>query len=139
MSVRVGNPVQVTLASQSLGQTSGRVFSFNNPGWGMLLSATLTYTASATGGSRVPVVDIKDGSGNLIWRGVIPSGNITTTQAARINIGAGLSTATITTPPTINIASPDGLGIPPAATLTVFDNANIDSADTVAGNIVYST
>lgn|SRR5215472_7372281 len=139
MSARVGNPQQYTLASQTLGAGTGRVFSFNNPGWATLISIAVLYTATATVGNRVPVFDIKDGAGNVIWRGSLPSGNVTAGQAFRFNIGAGLVTAAPFAAPLVgNIALPDGFALPPLATLTVLDNAAVDNSDTVGGAVIVS-
>src|SRR5215831_7686477 len=139
MSARVGNPQQYTLASQTLGAGTGRVFSFGNPGWTTLISMAVLYTATATVGNRVPVFDLKDAAGNVLWRGALPSGNVTAGQAVRFNIGASLVTAApFTAPLMANIALPDGFALPPLATLTVLDNAAVDNADTVGGTVVIS-
>jgi hypothetical protein len=63
MSARLGNPQQVAIASAALGVAGGRVIPLNNTGWALLASIALLYTASATVGNRVLVVDVKDAAG----------------------------------------------------------------------------
>jgi hypothetical protein len=135
MSARLGNPQQVTIASAALGVAGGRVIPFNNTGWALLASIALLYTASATVGNRVLVVDVKDAAGNILYRATLGTA-VTAGQTPRLIFGAGLATTGITTPLTQTFALPDGFAVPPAATLTLFDNANIDVADTVLGTAV---
>lgn len=137
MSARLGNPALLTLASATLGAASGRVFNFNPAGWALLVSISALYTATATVNNRVPVFDIKDAAGNIIWRGT-QGGNVTAGQAVRFLLGPGLLTAAIPAPLVTNIAIPDGMAIPPGGTLTVFDNANVDVNDTIGGAVIYS-
>jgi hypothetical protein len=137
MSVRIGNPVEVVVASGALGVAAGRVSTFGLTGWALLLSMAFLYTASATVGSRVIVLDVKDGAGNILFRGTLGTA-VTAGQAVRLILGAGLATTGITAPLTQTLALPDGFSIPAGSTVTIFDNANIDVNDTVAGAVVLS-
>lgn len=137
MSARLGNPTELLVASAALGAAAGRVIALNNAGWQQLLSVSLLYTASGTAGNRQVALDVKDSAGNILFRAASGTA-LTVTQAARINIGCGLSTASITAPLVQNISLPDGMAIPPNGTLTVVDTANVDTADTVAGAVVVS-
>jgi|SRR5215831_686812 len=137
MSARVGNPQQLIIASAALGAAAGRVIALNNQGWALLLSMALLFTASATVGNRVLVLDVKDSAGNILYRGTLGT-NVTAGQTPRLIYGAGLATTGVTTPLTQTFALPDGFAVPPLSTVTIFDNANVDVADTVAGNAVMS-
>lgn len=137
MSSRLGNPVELVVASAALGGASGRAIVLGNAGWALLLSMAFLYTATASVGNRVLVCDIKDASGNILYRGTLGT-NVTASQTPRLIYGAGLTTTGVATPLTQTFALPDGMSVPPLSTITIFDNANIDANDTVAGAIITS-
>ncbi|HZP77523.1 MAG TPA: hypothetical protein VFB45_15370 [Pseudolabrys sp.] len=140
MSNRLGTPQSVIVAAAALGVTAGRAMSLGGAAnqWVLVASMLFTYVASATAGSRVPVVQIKDPSGNILW-----SASMSTTAAAntttRIALGGSVPLTAAATPATLFAPIPDGFSCPANSTVTVFDNADIDhAADTIAMNAVVS-
>lgn len=136
MSARLGNPQEQVIVGAALGASTGRVIPFNNTGWLIFVSGCFLYTASATAGSRQVSFDFRDSAGSLLFRAATQAA-ITTTQAARINLGA-MTSSSITAPLVQNVSTPDGMSLPPNSTLTVVDTANIDTNDTVGGAMVTS-
>lgn len=139
MSVRLGNPTEVTATAAALAVSTGRVMSLGGAAnqWCVITSILFTYVATATGGNRVAVVQIKDSSGNILWSAAA-SANITGGQTARIALGGGVPSANVATPNHMFMPLADQLTVPGNSTVTLFDNANVDVADTVAMNLVYS-
>lgn len=140
MSVRLGNPQEVTFAAAALGGAAGRSMSLGGAAnqWVLLVSILATYVASATVGNRVPVIQIKDSAGNILWQ-TSQGGNLTAGQTARLAAAGGVPAAAVTAPVMQTMPLPDGFSVPANATIVIFDNGNIDTTDTVAVNAVISS
>lgn len=139
MSTRLGNPKSAIFAAAALGAAAGRAMALGGDSnqWVVLVSLLLTYVASATAGNRVIVVQVKDSAGDILWS-VTQGTSVTAGTTVRIGLGGGVPASNQTTPVQQFMPIPDGFTVPANASIVVFDNANVDTTDTVAANIVLS-
>jgi len=132
-----GNPQEQVVASAALSGSSGRVIALPvSAPWVVMAGFAFSYVATATAGTRQPAVDFKDAAGNLLFRWFQSGEAIVASSTARLQGGAGLASlggAVFNQGPI-----PVPLALPPGATITVLDTANIDVNDTVSGTFVYT-
>jgi hypothetical protein len=136
MSPRVGAIGQSTLTfpSAALGSAAGRTIALNNQSLALVDAVSILYTASATVGNRQVFFQLKDGAGNILWQ-CAATAAITAGQTPRLVAGAGVTPVSTTSPLMQTMQLPSELAVPPGSTFVVADAANIDTADTVAGNV----
>lgn len=99
-----------------------------------LVSVMAALTTTATVGTRAPAFDIKDASGDILWRGTTAS-----TQAASLTqkyqAGAGAMPAALAGG-VVTMGVPAPCIIPPGGTVNLLDTANIDVNDSVTLSFV---
>ena len=137
MSVRSGTPQFVSVAAAATGGASGRTIPL---GTGLVL-ATLntmlaTWVATATVGSRIPIIRVQAPVGpnnpTLVTLWQVAAAAITAGQTSILAVGAGVPASTVSSPLMQFLTLPFDLPLPLNAQVQIFDNANIDAADTVA-------
>ncbi|HEX8838730.1 MAG TPA: hypothetical protein VF748_17440 [Candidatus Acidoferrum sp.] len=135
MSVRAFAPTQVLAAAAALGSAAGRTFQINNNGWAILLPTVLTYVASATAGTRNPVLQLLDAANNLLWHTMSSAASTITAGTTTRLFFAGLTQVIAPAGGGLMVYQlPDGMSLPPNSKLIVFDGSNIDVNDTLQLN-----
>ncbi|HEX8838729.1 MAG TPA: hypothetical protein VF748_17435 [Candidatus Acidoferrum sp.] len=138
MSARIGNPALITAAAAALGGASGRTYALNNPTWILFVSSVLTWVATATVGSRNPVLRFLDPSGNIVLHMIGGAASLvtagTTTRLLLSSVLQGISTNTVPAQQLMAFLAGGGLSLPPFSSFVVFDASNIDPADTLQLN-----
>jgi hypothetical protein len=138
MSVRPGNAQETVIATTALGANAGHNFSINNSAFAIIDAITLTYTSTATVGSRTALIQLLDPAGRLLWECVATTA-IAPSQVVLLMAGAGVGQQNIVGPPIVQyMPLPSELAVPAQSTIQVSDFAHIDNADTVAGVISYA-
>jgi len=135
VSARLGNPQLITAPAAALGSAAGRSIALNTAGWSMLISAVLTYVATATVGGRSPAIRIVDAAGNIVWQDGNSGATLTAGLTFRLTLGTALGSRSTGAPVFLQTyLIPDGLSIPPGSSLVVLDGVNVDVNDTVQLN-----
>lgn len=135
MSSRPGTQSQSAIASAILGAAGGRNVSINNSANALIDAITFIYTPTATVGNRIPTIQLRDPSGNILWQAAA-SANVVASNAVRFCAGAGVSAAAIAVPLMQYLPLPSELAVPQFSTVQIFDGANIDVNDTVSAGII---
>lgn len=131
MSPRPGTVSKLVQSATALGVAAGVNVPLNNSAFAVLPAISIVLVASATVGNRVPVVRLLDASGNILASTVATTA-ITAGQTVRLMVMAGATFSAIATPLQQNLPWPVEMPVPPLSSLQIFDNANVDVADTVA-------
>jgi hypothetical protein len=126
MSTLIGQPYELNLPTAILGVSTGRVLSFNNPGWVLFTAAWLTIQTTVTVGSRLFSFRFQDPSGNILFQGYS-----TVSQTASQTQPYVMGQLPNLGNPARSIFCPDELPLPPFSTLTILDTANFDVNDSV--------
>jgi len=139
MSIRIGTP-KYFVSSGTLGGASGRNITYPDSltGFSIITSIGILYTATATAGSRQPILLIKDQSGNAIWE-IVYSTAITASQVVHLHAAAGATFQSVTGPPLAQYAPiPIEMPLPAFFTVSILDNNNVDPNDSVAAATTYT-
>lgn len=127
MSARPGQAQVTSVAPAALGVNNfSRVMALSNGSHAVVLSIGIAWVTNASpAGARLPQVQIKDASGNLLWQL-----NTTTTIAAAGSglIQIGNAGAASTTPLVIFLPIPVEFTVPPFSTVTVTDTTGANQA-----------
>lgn len=106
--------------------SAGADINANNPGSGELIAWAVTLTTSATAGTRTPVFQITDPSGNVMYQIAAPAvSTISTTYAYSLAAGVNLP---------VSAASPFTLPIPAGLVLGVNYKLKTLTAGLLAGD-----
>jgi len=126
-------------AAQTLGGANGRAFNMRDPATSLQFNHNLLLTAvhvllvtTATVGNRVLALPVKDAAGNILLHVPI-SANVAASLSTRITWGADSPNFASGNFQVANL--PAGFVMPVFAQIVIFDQANIDPADTIAVNI----
>ncbi len=137
MSNRLGTPQSALRATAivaavtnptALGATL--TLPFGTAQWQAVLSLAFIWVASATVGSRLISVLIKDANNNIIWQSQVATALVASTTLNGFLGGAVPNTNSAGPPITYYAPLPFDLPIPPAAVIEVIDTASISVADT---------
>jgi hypothetical protein len=127
MSARPGQVQETIVAAVALGTNQfSRVMALSNGSYAVITAIIITWVTNvAPAGARVPQVQIKDASGNLLWQ-MNTATTIPAASSALIQIGnAGTAS---TTPLVIFLQIPVELTVPPFSTITVTDTTTANQA-----------
>lgn len=142
MSVRSGSPQFTSVSAAALGGANGRTLSLGNGlTLGTLNTLLITWVATATVGSRIPIVRVQvpggtplNASAVTLWQ--VAAAAITAGQTSILALGAGVPASTVSTPLMQFLTLPFDMPLPLNAQVQIFDAANggagIDNSDTVA-------
>lgn len=135
MSTFVNNNIfQGATTTGTLGSATGRTLFTNGPLPGNISSIQIVITTTATVGNRLFIFQIKDSSGNQIWR-ASANGNTVASTAQQFGAGAGVPAQN--TGGALETTLPNFSYLPPNGTVVILDGANIDPNDSVTvGQIV---
>lgn len=124
----------IVVAAVAAGINKGVLWALNNKQWARLISIHALYVADAGVFNRQPVIDVRDGQGNVIWS--TTSGSfITASQTIHLNAGGSTQqTVSAFNRQTAPLCAP--LLIPPGSVIIVYDSANNVTSDTIAGDVV---
>ena len=126
MSTRPGTAQFNVVGATRLAQAAGQSFPLGNGNSPAALSTLLiTWIASATVGNRIPIVQIKNSAGVVLWQ--VVGAAITAGQTVILAIGSGVPPSTVASPLMQFLTLPFDFPTPINATIQIFDNANIDS------------
>lgn len=121
----------------SAGGAATVIIPLRNNAFARLIAVLATYVTTADAGNRVVVMQVKDSSGNILWMAA-QGGNIVASKTTYLAYGGGAPLAAPTVPLLVTMPLPVDMIVPISSTLTFFDNAAINTGDTVAASILLS-
>lgn len=141
MSVRLGTPVLLltgaAAAVKAVTVPTGNALTLTTPGIGLLTSVYFKWVATATAGSRLLSLLVKDSSNNLIFQSVVATALVASTTLNAF-YGPGIPSSNAAGPPiTTYAAIPFEFPLPNAAIIQAYDSAAIDVLDTALINATY--
>lgn len=134
VGVAQGDPVEFILPTQAIGSASKTV-ALNNITWWFLATISLTWSATATVGTRFPRLRFQDAAGNGICD---LAGAAGLTAGSQFKFTGGPLQQEFAANATLGMATCYPVAIPPGSQLLVQDTGAIDPNDTVQVTAVFT-